>query len=171
MDQASRVLAQALRTDEPKTFDALARLGNVPLSTLHHRARGRESKEAKAQRQQYLTPEEERAVVNFLLLNSSLGHPVRIKYIPCLAFTIASQRSTNKPTKPPGKNWAKAFERRHPELKARRDPAILPKNVYNMDKTGVMLSMLGSVKVLVGKNDLRDYRGAGVKRTMVTAIS
>ncbi len=39
-----------------------------------------------------------------------------------------------------------------------------------MDETGVMLSMLGSVKVLVGKDDLRDYRGAGVKRTMVSAI-
>jgi hypothetical protein len=39
-----------------------------------------------------------------------------------------------------------------------------------MDETGVMLSMLGSVKVLVGKDDPRDYRGAGVKRTMVTAI-
>jgi hypothetical protein len=50
------------------------------------------------------------------------------------------------------------------------DPAVLPENVYNMDETGVMLSMLGSVKVLVGKNDLRDHRGAGVKRTMVTAI-
>jgi DDE superfamily endonuclease len=51
-----------------------------------------------------------------------------------------------------------------------QDPAILPKNLYNMDETGVMLGMLGSVKVLVGKDDLRDYRGAGVKRTMVTAI-
>jgi hypothetical protein len=30
--------------------------------------------------------------------------------------------------------------------------------------------MLGSVKVLVGKDDPQDYRGAGVKRTMVTAI-
>jgi DDE superfamily endonuclease len=30
--------------------------------------------------------------------------------------------------------------------------------------------MLGSIKVLVGKDDPRDYRGAGVKRTMVTAI-
>lgn len=47
---------------------------------------------------------------------------------------------------------------------------ILPENVYNMDETGVILSKLGSVKVLVGKDDLRDYRGAGVKRTMVTAI-
>ena len=39
-----------------------------------------------------------------------------------------------------------------------------------MDETGVPLSMLGSVKVLIGKDDIRDYRGAGVKRTMVTAI-
>ena len=51
-----------------------------------------------------------------------------------------------------------------------QDPAILAENVYNMDETGVMLSMLGSVKVLVGKGDMRDYRGARVKRTMVTAI-
>ena len=51
-----------------------------------------------------------------------------------------------------------------------RDLAILPENCYNMDETGVLLSMLGSVKVLVNKDDLRDYRGAGVKWTMVTAI-
>jgi hypothetical protein len=54
--------------------------------------------------------------------------------------------------------------------KVLHDPAILPENVYNMDETGVMLSMLGSVKVLVGKDDLRGHRGAGVKRTLVTAI-
>jgi hypothetical protein len=34
-----------------------------------------------------------------------------------------------------------------------QDPAILPENVYNMDETGVMLSMLDSVKVLVGRDD------------------
>jgi hypothetical protein len=51
-----------------------------------------------------------------------------------------------------------------------QDPAILPENVYNMDETGVMLCMLGSIQVLVSKDDPRDYRGAGVKRTMVTAI-
>jgi hypothetical protein len=42
--------------------------------------------------------------------------------------------------------------------------------VYNIDETGVMLSMLGSVKVLVSKYDRRDYRSAQVKRTSVTAI-
>jgi hypothetical protein len=38
---------------------------------------------------------------------------------------------------------------------------------YNMDETGVMLSMLGSVKVLVGRGDVRGHRGAGVKQIMV----
>ncbi|KAH9211700.1 hypothetical protein DL95DRAFT_464657 [Leptodontidium sp. 2 PMI_412] len=39
-----------------------------------------------------------------------------------------------------------------------------------MDETGVMLCILGSIQVLVSKDDPRDYRGAGVKRTIVTAI-
>jgi hypothetical protein len=52
-----------------------------------------------------------------------------------------------------------------------QDPAILPENVYNIDETRVMLCMLGSIQVLVSKDDPRDYRGAGVKRTIVTAIT
>jgi hypothetical protein len=49
-------------------------------------------------------------------------------------------------------------------------PDILDENIYNMDKTGVMLSMLGSIKVLTRRKDLRDYCGARVKRTVVTAV-
>ena len=47
---------------------------------------------------------------------------------------------------------------------------MLRGNIYNMDETDIMLSMLGSVKVLVGKDDLRNYRGAGGKGTMITAV-
>ena len=39
-----------------------------------------------------------------------------------------------------------------------------------MDETGILLSVLGSAKVLVGRDDLRDYRGAAVQRTLITAI-
>ena len=39
-----------------------------------------------------------------------------------------------------------------------------------MDETRVMLFMLSAVKVLIGKRDRRDYRGARVKRITVTAI-
>jgi hypothetical protein len=184
------------------TYAALSDWGDVPLTTIYHRAHGRRSKEEYAQSRQYLTLEEEKAIVKFLLLMSSLGHPVRIKFLPLFALSIARRRSsvpTNDPIKPLGKNWPRAFEKRYPELKARRvkaidwnrhenniyykieewfevirevlqDPDILPENAYNMDETGVLLSKLGSVKVLVGKDDLRDYRGTGVKRTIVTAI-
>ena len=133
-------------------------------------------------------------------MKSELGHPVRIKFLPSIAFSVARQRSSvKKPNKPPGQKWARCFAKRHSEIKARtvkpvdwnrhekytygkmvhwfeviekvlQDPAVVPENVYNMDETGVMLSMLSCVKVLVGRDDLRDYRGAGVKRTMVTAI-
>lgn len=135
-----------------------------------------------------------------MLRMSALGHPVQIKHVPFLAFSAARHRpSSDRPLKRPGKNWAKALEKRHPELKARRvqaldwnrhDKNIYPKvtswfevirevlqassisteNVYNVDETGVMLSKLGRVKVFVGKDDIRDYRSARVKRTTITAI-
>ncbi|KAF1828124.1 hypothetical protein BDW02DRAFT_538641, partial [Decorospora gaudefroyi] len=102
MDRATLALAQDLPHGIPRTYAAIAELTNS------------------AQGRQYLTPEEEKALVNFLLLMSHLGQPVRIKFIPVLAFSIARQQSTpNTRNKPPGKNWARAFEKRHPELRAR----------------------------------------------------
>jgi hypothetical protein len=50
------------------------------------------------------------------------------------------------------------------------NPLVLTENIYNIDETGILLSVLNSLKVLVGKNELRDYRGAGVKYTLITAI-
>jgi len=118
---------------------------------------------------------------------SHLGQPVRIKYIPSIAFLAIRHRPIqDRPPKPPGRNWAKALEKRNPELKARRvkaldwnrherniydkivdwftkirpvveDPIIRQENVWNFDETGVMLSKLGSIKVLIGKDDMRDY--------------
>lgn len=41
-------------------------------------------------------------------------------------------------------------------------PAILPENTYNIDKTGVLLNVLNSLKVLVSKHELKTYKGAGV---------
>jgi hypothetical protein len=197
MDRASQALAQSIPHGVRNTYRGRAEHTGVARSTLNARALGRRSIEKKAQSQQYLNPCEEKAVVNFVLNMADLGQSVRIKHIPSLAFSVARQRSTNKPSKSPGKNWARAFEKRHPELKARRNRAldweryhiydkvvhwfevigkalqdlkIAPENVFNMDETGVMLSMPGSVKVLIGKNDIQGYRGARVKRTVVTAI-
>jgi hypothetical protein len=131
---------------------------------------------------------------------SNLGYPIRMKFIPLLAYSITRHRpTTERPLKPPGRNWTKALEKRHLILLARRvkaldwdryekniygkvtywfevikevlqDPAVLIENVYNMDETGVILSIPGSVKVLISKYDKRDYRGVRVKRISVTVI-
>ncbi|KAF2790689.1 hypothetical protein K505DRAFT_250642 [Melanomma pulvis-pyrius CBS 109.77] len=94
MDRASQALVQGIPYGVRKTYRALAEYYNVARSTLHDR----------------LTLCEEKAIVNLFLLMTEYGQPVRIKHIPSLAFSIACQQSTNKPPKPPGKNWARAFE-------------------------------------------------------------
>ncbi|KAI0572333.1 DDE-1 domain-containing protein [Pyrenophora tritici-repentis] len=90
MDPASQALAQRLQDGVRDTL-------------------GRRSRAEQAQRQQYLTREEEKALVKFLLLMSSLGQPVRVKYLRSLAFSIARQRSTNESIKRPASthrsNW------------------------------------------------------------------
>jgi hypothetical protein len=117
MDRASQALAHEFSANTKKTYDAVSERSDVPLTTLYHRDRGRQSREEHAQSQQYLTPHEEKAMVGFLLLMSSLGRPVRVKFIPSLAFSIARERSvTDNPIKPPGKNWPRAFKKRYPKL-------------------------------------------------------
>ena len=192
MDPASQVLAEVVPPGISNSLRARAHRRNVPRTTVQHRARGRDSLRVKAQRQQYLSPWEEKALVKFLIQQDALGRPVRIKYVGSIAFKLACRRPpANRPSKPPGKNWPQLFYKRHADvLKARnnkaldwnrydiynkvehwfevigkvlQDPAILQENVYNMDETGTMLSKLNSVNVLVNKDNQRGYRGARVK--------
>ena len=117
MDRASQVLAQGVPPGVPRSYRALANHGNVPHSTLHYRARGRRSMEEKAQSQQYLTPWEEDVLIKYLLQMSDLGQPIRIKFIPALAFRVTCHRPTiDRHLKPPDRNWTKALEKRHPNL-------------------------------------------------------
>ena len=117
-DHASKALAEASLPGEPRTYDATSKHSGVPLTTLYHRDHGRRSKEEKAQGQQYLTPSEEKALEKYLKLMADFGNPVQIKCLPALAFIIACQCSTNKVTKPPGKNWPQGFQKHHPALKS-----------------------------------------------------
>lgn len=173
-------------------------------STRWRHARGRPTRSDKAARQQYLTPSEEKAVVEYAIRMFERGFPIPVKFLGTVAHIIKRQRSSAFQTltaddgiRPPGKNWSQDFQKRHPELTARKvrpldwarydiydkvvewftlagrelsNPAVLQENVYNMDETGNLLSVLNSLKVLVSSNDLRKYRGAAVQRTNITAI-
>ncbi|KAF2728205.1 hypothetical protein EJ04DRAFT_516761 [Polyplosphaeria fusca] len=92
MDRASRALAKGVPPGVPKSYRALADHGGDPRATLHHRAHGRRSIEEKAQNQLYLSPSEAKGVIQFLLHMSDLGQPVRMKYIPMIAFRATRQR-------------------------------------------------------------------------------
>jgi hypothetical protein len=48
--------------------------------------------------------------------------------------------------------------------------SVVLADTYNMDETGVLLSVLNSLKFLVGRNELKTYKGAGVKHTFITVI-
>lgn len=121
MDRASQVLAQDLPTGIRRTYATLSDRGNAPISILYHRDRERRSKEELARsRQQYLTPEEEKALVKFLFLMYSFGHPVQINFMRSLVFGIGRRRSKTSPIKRPGPTWSRAFEKRHLELKSMR---------------------------------------------------
>jgi hypothetical protein len=96
-----------------------------------YRAHGRPSKEEKAKRQQYLTPSEEKALVEYLLRMSNNGFPVPVKCLPSLALIIARQPSSvfqapasDETIKPPGKKWPQAFYKRYPELQPKRVKAL-----------------------------------------------
>ena len=95
-------------------------------------------------------------------------------------------RDENEAIPLPGKNWATSFHKRHPELSAVRlktiewerhdhsiykkcvhwfaiigpqlaDPTLRRENIYNMDETGVLLSVLTELKVLVDSAELRKF--------------
>ena len=170
----------------------------LPPSTRWHRDHGRQSIEAKAASQQNLTASEEKALVKYVLRMWRIGYPLPIKYLRSLAHVIRRQRSPN--VRPPNKNWPQAFCKRHEEeLKPRKlkalnssrydchiydkavewfdiigkeldQPGILQENVYNMDETGVLLSSLNSLKVFVGRDELRNYRGVHIQRELITAV-
>ena len=100
--RASQGVEQGVPAGVPRSYRALADHGNVPHSTLHHRARGRPSMEEKAQGQQYLKPYEEDVVVKYLLQMSDLGQPIRIKFIPFIAFRVTCHRpTTDRPSSLP----------------------------------------------------------------------
>jgi hypothetical protein len=94
IDQATAVLTKFSDSTDCKTYVALSELSNIPVSTLWHRAHGRQSRKEKAKGQQYLTPSEEKALVDCLLRMSNNGFPIPVKFLCSSALIIVRQRSS-----------------------------------------------------------------------------
>lgn len=126
-DAPAAALAWLNDLDQPMTYAALSEHTRIPASTLRYRKNGRPSRRDAAAQRQYLTPSEEKGLVDYLLWAWKLGRPIPSKLLPSLAFAIVQRRSstlqniaTNTTIKPPGKHWSRGFYRRHPELRGKR---------------------------------------------------
>jgi hypothetical protein len=67
MERVSQALTQEIPHEVRDTLRGRAEHFDVRRSTLHDRKHGRPSKKKKAQDEQYLTPCEEKAIVNIVL--------------------------------------------------------------------------------------------------------
>lgn len=94
-----------------------------------------------AQRQLYLNIEEDKILVEFLLLMCSFAQPVRIEYITTLAFSIARRRPLV--SKAPGENRAQAFGKSHAEPKAKPVRSISWRH-YKMHRLYILVTRLRS---------------------------
>ncbi|KAK9350190.1 hypothetical protein V1523DRAFT_436543 [Lipomyces doorenjongii] len=104
MNRASVAKSEGLGPTGPRTYTALSKSHKIPRTTLWNLAHGRPSIKEKAKRLQYLTPSEEKALVNVRQRSSVFQAP----------------STDEKINKRPGKNWPPAFFKRHPELKPKR---------------------------------------------------
>ncbi|EUC39569.1 hypothetical protein COCMIDRAFT_41915 [Bipolaris oryzae ATCC 44560] len=72
------MLTQAISCDPPTAWTSPLQDDAIPYHTRYYRRRGRPSMKEKAQGQQYLTLDEEKALIKYLLLMSELRQPVQI---------------------------------------------------------------------------------------------
>jgi hypothetical protein len=97
------------------TYAVLVGMTGAGTSTIWYRERERPSIQQKAITQQYLTPLEERALVNYLLRSDKNGYPLPVKFVHTLAHIIAIRRTgvfashdayqeLENSVNPPGKN-------------------------------------------------------------------
>ncbi|KAJ5875034.1 uncharacterized protein N7473_013147 [Penicillium subrubescens] len=180
-DPATTLLALNEQSEQPKNYSALSRSSGIPSSTLRDRDHGRISKKERLWNSNTLLPQEEKSLLEYVLRLSKNGYPLPVKFLRALAREIARRRSSHMPipvanedTRPPGKNWPQAFYKRHPELTSRTLKAIDWKrhdhNIYDKVQDWRPPERLGALKVLVGREEMCKYRGAAVKRKMVTAV-
>ena len=127
-DPATLALSSLSDSSDCITWSAKSGYANVPVSTLWHRANGRQSREEKAEKQRYLTDPEEKALKDFVLRFAKNGFPLPLKYLRSLAHLIVKQRtcaSLNHHTaKPPSPGWPRKFFKRHPEVRPRKSKPI-----------------------------------------------
>jgi 4-hydroxybenzoate polyprenyltransferase len=159
-----------------------ARHWGVPLTTLHSRLHGQESRSEAAIPKQRLSPAQEKRLTQWILTQNDLGLPPTHAQIKQFTQQILAVKGDHQPL---GKHWMQAFLRRNPSLRTQRAysresvrvngantevikpwfnhlyipkvQAIIPENRYNMDEAGIMEG-LGENGLVVGSAEKRSVQ-------------
>lgn len=164
---------QAFKLRQFQSIRAAAKTYDVPYTTLYHRIHGMASRRDSIPNSQKLTPEEELAIVQYILDLDSRGFPPRPQYVQEMADLLLTERDAL----PVGKNWTSTFIKRRPELKTKfsrkydykraqcEDPIIIgawfklvrntiakygivEEDIYNFDEAGFLMGVIATAKVV-----------------------
>ena len=183
-----------------RSYRVFANYNNIFHFTFHHRVRERRSMKKKIQNQQYFISWKKNVFIKYLLQMFDFEQLIQIKFIFVLIFKIICHRLIiDKFFKFFDRNWTKILKKRHSKFITRKiktlnwnrhekniyekithwfemikdvlqNSTVLIENEYNMNEIEIMFFISNFVKILVNKHDMRNYKNARIKRTIVIAI-
>ena len=178
VEQEGRILLaiEAFKKKEITSIRGVARIFNVPESTLRTRLRGIQQRATSRANSSKLTAIEEESLQKWILSMDSRGSAPRPSSVQEMANLLLQQRGTT-PVLSVGKNWVTNFVKRYPTLASRfsrrynyerakcEDPKIIgewfnlvqktiiqfgidPDDVYNFDETGFAMGLTATARVI-----------------------
>ena len=175
IEQEGRIILaiQAFQNKEVPTIREAARRFQVPNTTLQRRIDGHPFRTETRADSHKLTPEEEKALLQWILSMDTRGSAPRPSMVREMANILLGERSNQTV----GRNWATSYIKRYPELKSRssrrydykralcEDPRIImpwfelvrrtidengiqPEDIYNFDETGFAMGSGLAVSIL-----------------------
>ena len=171
----------AYRNNQKQSLRALAKVYDVPESTLRTRLRGTQPRSETVSARRRLSPIEEQSLVQWILDLDRRGFPPHIIDVRRMADTLLAARGQDPPPPPTGKCWVSRFIQSHPELQKKwtrkfnsqraycEDPAViaawfklveetrqaygvLDQDIYNFDETGFAMGVAATSKVVTSSN-------------------
>ena len=166
--EARVILAlEALRNDKELKLEAIAKLYNVPASTLRRRRAGKPARCDTTPNSKKLTQSEEEAIVRYIIELVARAFPPRLRGVEDMANQLLRERDAP----PVGKRWAYNFVKRQPELRTRwtrkydyqrakcenskvisawfalvrnvkAKYGVVDDDIYNFDETGFMMGII-----------------------------
>ena len=145
---------------------------------------------------QRLTPEEETAILNWILRLQAWGWPPLVAQTRYMANELLLKKGDRKPI---GINWPQKFMKRHPSIKSAyippldkeraiaQDPTILQDwfqlylrvrseyevqdcDIYNMDEKGFMMGVIAKLRVMISKHEKKAYMTQPGNREWVSLL-